>query len=100
MNLLEHSFSSSLANVQQAIDSIASRVGVENIPTMSKTYTLPIIETEPAMIANNALMEEGPHYAQTPLPSDFRERNSVASKSDLISKGIISEKEAKVLYDL
>jgi hypothetical protein len=99
MNFLETALGSSVGKMQHAINLIASRVGTGNT-SMSQDYAVPNSETEATAIDEDAQIPELSVQSEILPHFGFRVKNNVTRRSDLISKSIISQKEAEGLYEL
>lgn len=85
--------------MQQVINLIASRVGIENIP-IHHDHASPIPDTELHANDANAQMHQISQHGDSPLLSAFKAKNDPTGRTDLVSKGIISLKQAEGFYDL
>ena len=85
--------------MQQVINLIASRVGLENIP-IYHDCALPILDIELDANGADAQIHQISQHGDSPLPSAFTAKSDPAGRRDLVSKGIISLKQAEGFYDL
>lgn len=100
VNRLETTFNSSIGSMQQMINMIASRVGVENISTLPQHFDLPALEASGAEIEDSVKTSQISLHSGSLVASTLKENNDLAGRSDLILRGIASPKQVEDLYDL